>query len=499
MAPDPNLIPGFTIENRVASGGVASVFRARREPDGLEVALKVMSLADMDPDFHPVERFKREAVLLERLNHPSLPRFFGFGVTEGGLGWIALELVKGQPLGAFKDRTVVDLLPIFIQTAEGLQAVAQEGIVHRDISPDNILVEERHGRAHARLIDFGIAKDLLAGDEGGGGLTQHGSFIGKLAYASPEQLVGLPKGETIDFRSDVYSLGMTMYELLTGRRAVKADGLSEVVDAHIKGNFPPLSITGEKGGPAPRLQALVTRMIARRRDDRPASWESVLAELWRCREDVAPLTETLARKRVALSSSDSHPAQEPAARTVTRRVPPPEEEDLPAFAQAALSREERIGRIVLVLGAISFVASLVYAVSYFRTPVVVLPEPTPTPVAVAEVPTATPVPPPPPTSTPAKKERATPAPVALRPTVAAPAEGTLEVSLLPAGELTALVDDRGRKVAVGKVLPVKIDLPPGRYTLTLTGRGVFDCSKTVTVTVNAGRTVVVKETCVVVK
>jgi serine/threonine protein kinase len=189
------------------------------------VALKVMSLADMDPDFHPVERFKREAAILERLNHPSLPRFFGFGVTEGGLGWIALELVKGQPLGAFKDRTVVDLLPIFIQTAEGLQAVAQEGIVHRDISPDNILVEERHGRSHARLID--LAKDLLAGDEGGGGLTQHGSFIGKLAYASPEQLVGLPKGETLDFRSDVYSLGMTVYELLAGRRAVKAVGLSE--------------------------------------------------------------------------------------------------------------------------------------------------------------------------------------------------------------------------------------------------------------------------------
>src|SRR6185295_8967723 len=92
-----------------------------------EVALKVMSLSEFDSDFRPVERFEREGALLERLHHPSLPRFFGYGVTPGGLGWLALELVRGQPLSLYKGRPPLERIPIFIQVAEGLQAVARRG------------------------------------------------------------------------------------------------------------------------------------------------------------------------------------------------------------------------------------------------------------------------------------------------------------------------------------------------------------------------------------
>ncbi len=188
MAVAPRLIPGFEIVQRLASGGSAGVFHAYREDDGVEVALKIMSIGDLDPEFHPEERFRREAELLSRLSHPVLPQLYDFGVTADGFAWLALELVRGDPLSSFADRTALELLPLFTALAEGLLAVAQEGIVHRDVAPDNVLVSEMYGRLSPKLIDFGIAKDLFAGGAGAG-LTRHGAFLGKFAYASP----GTPK------------------------------------------------------------------------------------------------------------------------------------------------------------------------------------------------------------------------------------------------------------------------------------------------------------------
>ena len=121
----PNLIPGYTIVERLGTGGLSGVFRALRDGDGLEVALKVTSLADLDPEFRPQERFEREAELLARLSHPSLPRFHDWGVTLEGFGWIALELVRGVPLSHFALRPAWELIPILIPVAEALATVAR--------------------------------------------------------------------------------------------------------------------------------------------------------------------------------------------------------------------------------------------------------------------------------------------------------------------------------------------------------------------------------------
>lgn len=491
MVLNPRLIPGFEIERRLASGGVAEVFRARRDQDRVLMALKVMSLANFDPDFHAADRFEREAALLSRLNHPALPRFYDHGVTADAFGWIALELVQGRPLGTLSSRTVPELLPVFIQIAEGLQAVAQEGIVHRDISPDNILVEERHGRLVARLIDFGVAKDLLAG-EGAGELTQHGAFVGKLAYASPEQLLGLPKGEHLDFRSDVYSLGLTFYEVLTGRRAVTGESFPEVVDAHTKGGFPPVAIPVERGGPAPRLAALVTRMTARRREDRPASWEEILAELWRCREEASPLAETLARKRGESTSTGE-----------TRATPRP-----PRKGLDPLSKERLVGRLVLGAGVVAFLLALGFAISVVRrhppsgaTPgdppgPAVEPAASPAPRAATAPAHAarTPRPTVAPTARPTREGEARPSPV--RAPVAA--TGFLEISLSPAGELEAVLDESGRSVVARRRLPTRVELPAGRYTVKLFAPGL-DCTRTVAATVRAGKSTAVTESCIEIK
>ena len=486
MVLDPHLVPGYEILERLASGGVAEVFRARRAADGQEVALKLMSLQDVDPEFRPRERFQREGQLLSRLSHPSLPHLHGFGVTESGFGWIAQELVHGRPLSELSGRPVSELLPVFIQIAEALEEVAAEGIVHRDISPDNILVEDRHGRLHARLIDFGIAKDILAGEAGG--LTRHGAFIGKLAYASPEQLVGPPKGEMIDFRSDVYSLGLTLYELLAGRKAIEGGSLPEIVDAHLTGSYPPLVIPPEHGGPAPCLRALVTRMAARRREDRPASWAEVISELWKAREEAAPLTMTLARKKVTRSGEEASAtfpepaAVEPATQGGAAAVPP--------IVREGLSREVLFGRVVLAVGIVAFLGAALFAIIFVSSHPV---GPTPAPVPSPAVRPAKALAPPTPLAVPTPTE-----PLPTAPPTAEAKTGAVTLALAPQGDLEEVLDEGGRRVAGRRPLPARLELPPGRYRVRLVGRGI-DCAKSVTITVEAGRTASVRESCIEVK
>ncbi len=382
-----HLIPGFDIMERLGRGGAAGVFRAYREVDGLEVALKVMNIGALDPEFRPEERFRRESEMLWRVSHPVLPVMYGYGVTDHQYAWLALELVHGEPLGSFAEHPAIELIHIFIRLSEALAEVAQEGIVHRDVSPDNILVTERFRRLAPKLIDFGVAKDLFA-SAAGGGLTQSGSFLGKFAYASPEQIVGLPPGQTLDFRSDVYSLGITMYELLSGRKAVQGEGMAAIVDAHVKGNIPPLVLAPERGGPAPRLSALVSRMTARHREERPASWEEVIAELWMCRAELAPLSETLARKGLPRRAAETPPSpKDHGPQAEARESAPPAPVPAAALSGGAgpgvdlIRREVVLGRAVLAFGVIAFLASLAFAVHVVvRAP---RPAPPPTPLPAA--------------------------------------------------------------------------------------------------------------------
>ena len=167
-----------------------------------------------------------------------------------------------MPLSHFALRPAWELIPILIPVAEALAAVARAGIVHRDVAPDNVLVAAEDGRFAPKLIDFGVAKDLFASDAAGD-LTQHGAFLGKLVYAPPEQLLGLPKGQTLDFRADVYSFGLMIWELFSGRPAISATTLPDVVKAHLARAWPKLVDPAARGGPRPAARR------PRREDDGP--------------------------------------------------------------------------------------------------------------------------------------------------------------------------------------------------------------------------------------
>jgi eukaryotic-like serine/threonine-protein kinase len=207
-------ISQYRITGKVGSGGMGDVYRAVRADDAYErhVALKLISAGRQSAFF--IKRFKTERQILASLDHPNVGRLFDGGTTEDGIPYLVMEYIEGQPISVYCDErrlSIADRLKLFVQVCSAVQYAHQHLIIHRDIKPDNVLVTSG---GVAKLMDFGIAKILAPDAESGQGeVTVTGMRAFTPAYASPEQI----KGETISTASDVYSLGVVLYEILTGR------------------------------------------------------------------------------------------------------------------------------------------------------------------------------------------------------------------------------------------------------------------------------------------
>lgn len=209
----PETIPGYQIEGELGQGGMGRVYRARELATKRTVALKVM-LAGRYADERQRRRFEREVEIAAALTHPHIARLYASGL-HAGHHWFAMEYVEGVPLDTYVEREhpgLADLLGLFARICHAVNHAHQRGIMHRDLKPGNILVDER---AQPRVLDFGLAKltdGLGSADES---ISMPGEIAGTPAYMSPEQTKGDPS--QIDVRSDVYSLGVILYRLLTGQ------------------------------------------------------------------------------------------------------------------------------------------------------------------------------------------------------------------------------------------------------------------------------------------
>jgi WD40 repeat protein len=215
---DPANIGRYKILQKIGEGGCGVVYMAEQEePVRRRVALKVIKLG-MDTE-QVVARFEAERQALALMDHPNIARVFDAGATETGRPYFVMELVKGIPVTRYCDENMlstVTRLSVFIQICQAVQHAHQKGIIHRDIKPSNILVADHDGVPVPKIIDFGIAKatsDVRLTDKTL--FTALEQFIGTPAYMSPEQ--AKLSGLDIDTRSDIYSLGVLLYELLTGK------------------------------------------------------------------------------------------------------------------------------------------------------------------------------------------------------------------------------------------------------------------------------------------
>ncbi|HEX8954486.1 MAG TPA: protein kinase [Polyangia bacterium] len=227
----------FAIEALLGAGGMGRVYRARHLRLDVPVAIKLLN-ADLAADRRTVERFAREARAAMRIRSPHVVTVHDFGEIPPGIPFLTMEVIEGQSLNVLLADggrlTAPSVAQLAVQVARGLVAAHQEGVIHRDLKPDNVLVVRSGDADVAKIVDFGLAK-IVGEPLGGGELTTMGRVFGTPAYIAPEQA----SGRGSNARSDVYALGVILYRARAGRKPFEGSAL-ELLAAHISATPPPL-------------------------------------------------------------------------------------------------------------------------------------------------------------------------------------------------------------------------------------------------------------------
>jgi serine/threonine-protein kinase len=281
----------YQIIDRLGVGGMGEIFKVRHIHLNELRVIKIMR-PNVAADDQGLQRFLQEARTSTMIKDKNLAMLYDFAQLEDGSYYMVWEFIDGTNIqkwiaqnGAMPARLTVE---ISIQALHGLEHLHSMGLIHRDISPENIMLsQDHHGKLLVKVIDFGIAKQLAEG-EGGQGLTQTGMFLGKLKYASPEQAGFLKEGEHLDPRSDLYSFGIVMYEMLAGRAPFQATNPHGYILKHVTEKPAPIGETNPGVKVPAQLESVIMKALEKNRDARFPSAGDFASELESLRASIPP-------------------------------------------------------------------------------------------------------------------------------------------------------------------------------------------------------------------
>jgi len=272
----------YRLEKLIGRGAMADVYRARDDEAGVTVAVKILrDQTARDPE--AVARFQREAEVQARISHNNVAALYGSGVTDDAEPYLVVELLRGHSLRAVLKQTGAvapsRAISYAWQALQGLAAVHAQGVLHRDLKPANLMLEPSPGPVErVILIDFGFAAF-----EGGAKLTARGHVVGSLTYLAPERL----RGRAADPRSDLYAVGVILFELIAGRPPFIGVDDFELISAHLHDDPPPLEALAPTPPPA-ALSRLVAQALAKEPADRFDSALAMAAALEHAALDAKP-------------------------------------------------------------------------------------------------------------------------------------------------------------------------------------------------------------------
>lgn len=268
----------YRVEALIGEGGMGKVYRARQLALDKVVVLKVLRHTLLS-DERTVARFQREAKAASRLNHPNSISVLDFGQADDGALFIAMEYVAGQDLHQILSREwplgEARVVRIAMQILNALSDAHGAGVIHRDLKPENIMVEQRRNEPDfVKVLDFGIAKITDVQDEGPA-LTRAGFVCGTPEYMSPEQA----RGAVLDYRSDLYAVGVILYQLTTGLLPFESDSAVGYATKHLTEEPPPPTRRRPDARISPGMERLILRVLSKDPDDRPADAAAFKMEL----------------------------------------------------------------------------------------------------------------------------------------------------------------------------------------------------------------------------
>jgi len=339
----------YRVIERVGAGGMGAVYKVEHLAMGKLAAMKVLH-SSLTMDREVGQRFRREAEAVSKLSSPNTVQVFDFGESMGSM-YLVMELVKGEDLGAILRRDgpmpFSRLAPMLMQVCDALSEAHEAGIVHRDLKPENLLVSRaRDGHDVVKVLDFGLAK--LRDSEELNQVTARGSLIGTPFYMSPEQI----RADELDARSDIYSLGALMYRVLTGLHPFTAPTPVAVLTQHLTDELvPPSKRVPELHIPA-RVEQIIMRAMAKRRDERYGSADELKAAIQEAAAAPSQRLSTISQELRRASDRD------PSVATPIGAAQPLRREDFDAY-ERGLKRRRWLGLSIVPIGLVLAVAAFV--------------------------------------------------------------------------------------------------------------------------------------------